>query len=66
MTDKDYVEQSARLSELMGIYRQLKRLASLLKEFDVRAWKSCDVTAAKILRYVRKEKKGLKEKRVRK
>lgn len=64
--NKDYVEESKRVDDLMGIYRQLKRLAGQLREMDVRAWQSTDISAAKVLRYVRKEKKGLKSKRVRK
>lgn len=63
---KDYVSESKRIDELMGIYRQLKRLAELLKALDVRAWKNADITAAKVLRYARKEGKTLKSKRVRK
>lgn len=66
MSERDYVADSERLGQLMAIYRQLKTLASNLKVMDVRAWKYVDICAAKILRYARKEKKQLKEKRVRK
>ncbi len=63
--DKDYVEGSERYEELMGIYRQIKRLAGLLKSLDARPWKSVDISAAKVLRMARSERKALLKKRVR-
>lgn len=62
--DKDYVEGFERFEELMGIYRQLKRLAGVLKVMQARPWQSVDVSAAKLLRLARKEKKTLLKKRI--
>jgi ClpP class serine protease len=66
MLSGDYVSDSKRVDELMGIYRQLARLKGLLKEHDVRAWKTVESAAAKVLRQAKREMKELKGKRKKK
>lgn len=66
MEPDKYADGAKRFDELMGIYRQLKRLAFALKEMEVRSWKSVEAASAKLLRQARKEKKLLGKKRVKK